>query len=122
MNSTSPKNVPPSFSDFLRENVGRNWVLARRTSRIVKRYGADVVCLSQQRYTELELAFERLTGCSSINSREPSRFLKAAASDMLMALRACADALENHQTVTLAFAVDSAKAARKAIAKAEGRK
>jgi hypothetical protein len=33
---------------------GRNWVIARRSSRIVERYGDDVICLSPQRYRDAE--------------------------------------------------------------------
>lgn len=37
-----------------REHGTRNWVVARRTKRIVERYGDDVVCLSQKRFRALE--------------------------------------------------------------------
>jgi hypothetical protein len=30
--------------------VGRNWVVARRTPRIVAAYGEDVICLSPKAY------------------------------------------------------------------------
>lgn len=33
----------PPFSDFLRERVGANWVLARRTPRVLRQYGEDVM-------------------------------------------------------------------------------
>ena len=33
---------------------GRNWVVARRTPRIVERYGPDVICLSQAKYASAE--------------------------------------------------------------------
>ena len=33
---------------------GRNWVVARRTPRIVERYGSDVICLSQAKYASAE--------------------------------------------------------------------
>lgn len=39
---------------FLRNRFGKNWVLARRTSGIVSRYGADVTCLSQARLDKAE--------------------------------------------------------------------
>lgn len=32
----------------------RNWVVARRTPRIVERYGADVVCLSLGGFKKLQ--------------------------------------------------------------------
>jgi hypothetical protein len=37
-----------------REHGTRNWVVARRTKRIIERYGDGVVCLSQKQYTLLE--------------------------------------------------------------------
>ncbi len=41
---------------------GKNWVLHRRTPRIVSRYGDDVICLSLKRYEEAErLAWLSLT-------------------------------------------------------------
>lgn len=50
-----PFKVPP-FNAWLQEEGhaphGR-WVLARRTKRIVERYGEDVVCFSQKRVAEL---------------------------------------------------------------------
>ena len=33
---------------------GKNWVLHRRTPRIVARYGEDVICLSQAGYANAE--------------------------------------------------------------------
>lgn len=33
---------------------GSNWVLARRTKRIVERYGEDVICLSPKQYENAE--------------------------------------------------------------------
>jgi hypothetical protein len=37
--------------DELRAEIGSsNWVIAKRTPRIVARYGCDVVCLTQKAY------------------------------------------------------------------------
>lgn len=48
---------------FLREKFGgRNWVLARRSRRIVRQYGDDVLCLSQKRYRAAELEYRALYG------------------------------------------------------------
>lgn len=44
-------NAYPTFLEFLRARYGRNWVVARRTSRIVARYGEDVHCFTQGSYT-----------------------------------------------------------------------
>ena len=42
-------------ADEISNAVGsRNWVVARRTKRIIQRYGEDVVCLTEKRYKELE--------------------------------------------------------------------
>ena len=46
--------VNPTFVGFLNSRVGSNWVVARRTPRVVRLYGEDVVCLSQKRYTALK--------------------------------------------------------------------
>lgn len=36
--------------------VGNNWVVARRTARITRQYGEDVVALSPARYQDAEIA------------------------------------------------------------------
>lgn len=59
--------APPSYAterpfdyahptpDELRAVLGsRNWVIARRTPRIVARYGEDVLCLSPKAYAKAE--------------------------------------------------------------------
>jgi hypothetical protein len=38
----------------MQEQLGTNWVLARRTKRIVERYGPDVRCYSQAQYAAAE--------------------------------------------------------------------
>lgn len=40
----------PTFLEHLRARYGHNWVIARRTSRIVARYGEDVHCFSPSAY------------------------------------------------------------------------
>lgn len=53
---------PFPFDDFAEIVGGHNWVIAARTPNIVRQYGADVVCLSSQRYNEAErVARLRLT-------------------------------------------------------------
>lgn len=52
------------FLDFLRSRLGPNWVVARRTKRIVDKYGADVVTLSRKRYSALVTEYEALYGPS----------------------------------------------------------
>ena len=47
-----------SFIDFLHSRIGDNWVLARRTARIVQRYGESVVCLTLKKYRALETEWE----------------------------------------------------------------
>jgi hypothetical protein len=80
----------PNFSDFLREKVGRNWVLHPRTARIRQRYGADVVCLSKQQYRALEAEYDMLY-CA------PTRNLHSAAPALMEACkRALADKAEQY--------------------------
>lgn len=44
-----------TITDLIEQQYGtRNWVLARRTSRIVERYGAGVVTLSQTQMRAFE--------------------------------------------------------------------
>lgn len=45
---------PSGSLEFLRARFGKNWVLARRTTNIVARYGSDVVCLSKKQYLQAE--------------------------------------------------------------------
>ena len=47
-------SAPGGGCDFLRARFGKNWVLARRTARIVERYGADVACLTPKQYAQAE--------------------------------------------------------------------
>ena len=41
-------------ADFMRKRFGKNWVLARRTARILERYGEDVRCVSPRKYAQCE--------------------------------------------------------------------
>jgi hypothetical protein len=41
-------------SEELRAILGPNWVVARRTLRIVQKYGKDVNCVSLRKYHEAE--------------------------------------------------------------------
>ena len=55
--------MKPSFVEFLRAKfAGRPWCVARRTKRIVERYGEDVVTLSQQKYDALVREYESTYG------------------------------------------------------------
>lgn len=47
-----------TFCEFMAAMLGRNWVVARRNWRVIRRYGDDVVCISQRRYSELRREFE----------------------------------------------------------------
>jgi len=38
----------------LRATLGPNWVVARRTSRVVERYGPDVTCVTPQKMRKIE--------------------------------------------------------------------
>lgn len=51
-----------SFLEFIREKLGtKNWVIARRTAGVVRRYGDDVVCISQKRYSAIKAEHEGLS-------------------------------------------------------------
>lgn len=65
-----------SMADYMREKVGRNWVISRRTPRIVAQYGEDVVCISPKEYKSIQVAF---------NAQAPS--IENAARAMLAALQ-----------------------------------
>lgn len=52
-----------TFTDFLAQRLGtRNWVVARRTARIVRKYGANVATVSQKRFSALAREFEQTYG------------------------------------------------------------
>lgn len=58
-NSTRPRPTNYNYEPFpihtFRVIVGGpKWVVSRRTSSIVERYGDDVICLSQKRYQNAE--------------------------------------------------------------------
>lgn len=46
--------------DYMNATVGRgrNWVVARRSPRVVAKYGEDVVCLSAARYATLKALYD----------------------------------------------------------------
>ena len=50
------------YLDFMHARLGSNWVLARRSARIVARYGEDVKCLSKKEYREVEAAYRAQYG------------------------------------------------------------
>jgi hypothetical protein len=59
-----PNEVPLSkHRQFLRDSFGgANWVLAKRTANIVRRYGESVICVSKQRYAAVEREYRALYG------------------------------------------------------------
>ena len=76
------------FSEFLRKAVGPNWVLAKRTKRIIEKYGEDVACLSPSSYESLVYAYEKKTGLAAHGlDGEPCDRLKMSALDLYLALR-----------------------------------
>lgn len=53
----------PFPADLNEEIGGRNWVVARRTQRIIERYGAGVICLSRKQFEAARVrAVARLKG------------------------------------------------------------
>lgn len=102
-----------SFADFVRQRVGANWVIAKRTSRIVAKYGDDVVGLTPARYRKLQADYERETLCSPHGG--PAQCLIDAAPDMVDVLRQLVEA-DNLTDLMAARA-----AGRAVLAKATGR-
>ena len=50
-----------SFYDYIVLVLNsHNWVVARRTKRIVAKYGDDVVCISQKRYSHIRAEYDAL--------------------------------------------------------------
>jgi hypothetical protein len=94
-----------SFSDFLRERVGPNWVLAQRLTPSLRARGY-VTAVSPRAYAELEAEWERATFGARLED------LHAAAPDMLEALK---------RLVEDGDGISQREYARAAIAKAEGR-
>ena len=45
---------PGATTEELRKAIGPKWVIARRSKRIVERYGEDVICLSHRTFCEIE--------------------------------------------------------------------
>lgn len=50
------------YLGFMRERLGANWVLARRTSRIVRQYGENVNCVSAKQLAKVERDYRALYG------------------------------------------------------------
>jgi hypothetical protein len=83
----------PRWPEWLSARIGPNWVLARRSQRIIEFYGPDVVTLSKRQYDALAAAFERETLCDPHGGpNEPCKQLRAGALSMFRALEAIADA------------------------------
>lgn len=50
-------------AEFLRERMGNNWVLgARRTDRLVRRYGESVNVVTRKRYAAIEKEWRAMYG------------------------------------------------------------
>ena len=50
------------FCDWMRRRIGTNWILTRRTNRVLRQYGDDVVTLSCKQYKALQNEYEKETG------------------------------------------------------------
>lgn len=78
------------FTAWLAAKVGPNWVLHRNTTRIRRRYGDDVVRLSNSRYAALVADYERETGRSAhgyvMPPETPCKPLALATPDLLARL------------------------------------
>lgn len=68
---------PEAWITFISRVVGHNWVIARRTSRVIAQYGEDVVCLSQTRYKSLQEHYRDETKCDPLTGRPDPELLIA---------------------------------------------
>lgn len=50
------------YCDFIKRELGDNWVLARRTSRIIAKYGENVNCVSKKQLTLAERKYRLANG------------------------------------------------------------
>lgn len=50
--------VYSSLVAFMRDKVGPNWVVSRRTPRVVHLFGDDVICLSPAKFAKLQAEFD----------------------------------------------------------------
>jgi len=48
-----PSTEPEGFISFMLSRVGPDWVVARKTARLVEKYGSAAVFISQSRYRRL---------------------------------------------------------------------
>lgn len=72
---------------FLRDRIGgSNWVLARRSRHIEARYGKDVICVSKQRYAQIEKEYRVLYGDPYDKPRAAMYMALLAAQDELSAI------------------------------------
>ena len=67
-----------SFVEFMHQRVGKNWVLARRTARILQRYGDDVVTLTQAQYKALEQEYEHATNLATFGGGPAQHIIDSA--------------------------------------------
>lgn len=51
-----------TYLEFLHGKLGGNWVVARRSPRILARYGEDVVCISQQTLRKIDKEYRAMFG------------------------------------------------------------
>lgn len=55
--------------EFVRERAGtNNWVVARRSARIVGHYGADVFCFSPQAYAKVRDDYEAYVEAETVRA------------------------------------------------------
>lgn len=80
-----------NFTDMVEKEYGtRNWVLARRSKRILERYGSDVITLSKKQYRELEADLDFMKAPEHPAHRTLTQFLESAqlATGLIRNLRA----------------------------------
>lgn len=51
-----------TYADFIRARLGGNWVIARRSPRVLAKYGEDVICISKQAMRKIDREYRTLFG------------------------------------------------------------
>ena len=65
------------FLEFMRGKVGDGWVVARRTPRMIERYGENAVFLSRQAFQKLSDEFYQLSRCPHCGAPQEAQRTRA---------------------------------------------
>lgn len=98
-----------SMTDFMHAKVGENWVIARRTSRVVYQYGDDVICLSPAKYAKLRAEFDAQAPSAENAARAMLAALKMANGEFAAGM--CVTPRRQKMAATICAAIAQAEAA-----------